>query len=73
MQLHRNKSTTCWKVSKPGLCILNKTKQKDELEAFNLQAGKQSYGNNEFRVAHRLRGFFYGIDREVIWLFQLIG
>lgn len=34
----------------------------------------QGYGNNEFRVAHRLRGFFfYGINEEVIWLFQLIG
>lgn len=32
----------------------------------------QGYRSNEFSVAHRLRDF-YGVNTEVIWLFQKIG
>lgn len=32
----------------------------------------QSYENNEFQVGHRLRDV-YGINIEVIWLWQLFG
>lgn len=54
--------------------MLNKTKWKDDFIAGFQSASQetQGYGINEFRVAHRLRDF-YGINREVIWLFQLIG
>ena len=31
----------------------------------------QGYGSNEFRVGHRLRDY-YGVNAEVIWLFQQI-
>lgn len=54
--------------------MLNKTKWKDDfIVGFQSTSQEtQGYGINEFRVAHRLRDF-YGINREVIWLFQLIG
>lgn len=49
-------------------------KQKDEFIARLLTCRQeaQGYGRKEFKVSHR-QGIFYGVNAEVIWLFQLIG
>ena len=55
--------------------MLNKTKQKEIslLQGFQPASREmQGYWSNEFRVAHRLKGF-YEVNVEVVWLFQLIG
>lgn len=58
-------------MSKTKVCILSKTKQKDEfivrLQLVNWET--QGYGSNEFWVARRLRNF-YGINVEVFGFFS---